>query len=215
MKKLISFIIIGIFLISIASASIVSFVYGTATAEGGVWLAESDLSAQTFTLEQGYNVDKIRLYLGRLGAVGEVDVSIKEVQNDEPIGEDLSIGKFNGDDLEESIGDNFVYEWIEVDMTPLSLSSGEYAILISTPNAGEYFENMLLVPRDTENGYTEGRLLVYTTQGWQGDWGDMHFELVVKGTKLNLETIITIIISAVFIISIIVFIIFIKKRGKR
>jgi len=96
---------------------------------GGNWDYEiygSEWKGQTFTTSSAYTLTSVSLSLARSGTPGTLTVSIFATSGGEPTGSVLTSNTYDGNSLSDS-----VYTWIDIQLTPYSLSSGvQYAIVV-------------------------------------------------------------------------------------
>lgn len=89
----------------------------TASAYGAYWFS------QTFTPEQAFKIDSVRLKLARVGTSGALTVSIKNVDSQgRPTGPDLVSAAYSG--VGTSTG------WYEIEFEPYRLETKMYAIVV-------------------------------------------------------------------------------------
>ena len=96
---------------------------------GGNWDYEiygSEWKGQTFTTSSAYTLTNVSLKLARSGTPGTLTVSIFATSSGKPTGSALTSNTYDGNSLSDS-----VYTWIDIQLTPYSLSSGvQYAIVV-------------------------------------------------------------------------------------
>jgi hypothetical protein len=129
--------------------------------------------AQTFTPQKDFAISGVRLYLKRLGEIGDVTVGIYKTSGLLPFGEAKVSAVVDG-----SGWDDGGYDWIEWKFdTPYALSKDElYAIWLS--GAGYDAVNCPLWRLDkTDPAYVDGNIVFDTGAGWWSkiDW-DFLFE---------------------------------------
>jgi hypothetical protein len=111
---------------------------------------ENNMLAQQFTAgATSHTAIKIKLYIARVGAPGDILVELKHATvADEPTGLNIASGTLNGNIFSTS------YLWLTFELDEVSLQSGtKYAIVVSAPDGD--VSNYVTVKQDTGGGLAD------------------------------------------------------------
>lgn len=159
-------------------------------ASGGDIDSSVGLLGQTFTVDNDFVVEKIRINASRLGLPGDMVVSIRDVSdvnNWEPVGYDLVNATYDADNLPNYILDRG--DWVNISFNEsYMLSNGEtYAIVVYVPNGGggKYVEWRC---KKGSASYSDGEALYTDSGNWERytiQTTDFMFEIWGLGTSLE------------------------------
>ena len=138
--------------------------------------------AQTFTVgntgaNRTHDITSVKLLLARTeeGDPGEVVVSIRETDEEGPVGGDLIVGSTDGSTLPCRAGES---EWREITFpSSYELNAGnQYALVVSVPGGDE--ENAVYWLNDNNAGYSGGYCYLSEDEGesWEAGEPDLMFE---------------------------------------
>ncbi|MFA5051260.1 MAG: DUF2341 domain-containing protein [Patescibacteria group bacterium] len=140
-------------------------------------ICSANWTYQTFTTDDtAHTVTSVRLSLKRVGAPGDVTISLKyaNAAGDEPTGEDICVATLDGDALSTA------YSWYEVTFSSVKSveASTPYAIVVRALD-GDYASNYILWQKDTGGGLANANNGISADGGisWTADTADQLFEL--------------------------------------
>jgi len=151
-------------------------------ADDDEWVYDDHWYAQTFQPSEGYDIAGVNLPLNRVGAPGELTVSLRATAVGVPTGADLVSGAYDADTLTTDTDG----EWIELAFTSdYTLTSGATYAIIVRATAGD-IANYVGWLVDIDAGYANGQQCTSTDSGatWAGVAGeDMLFEIIARGGR--------------------------------
>jgi len=127
--------------------------------------------AQTFTVSDTTVIYGVKTYIQKVGDPGTVTYNIYNISSGEPTGTSLSSGSVGSAEIDTA------YSWLWVDMSEVTLDSGQYILVQTSP--GDTVGDRCNWGADTYDGaYSGGQMVYYFFSEWNQypEW-DLLFEI--------------------------------------
>jgi len=162
------------------------------------WFSGTWWSAMNFKATSTYDIDSVKLLIGKRGSPGVVTVSIRASDGSKPTGGDLTSGTIQ----ESGMPNTPTYSWVQCKFTPYTLTTNtNYSIVARAPSGSSNALNSVYWREDSSNGYATGSGTVSTDSG--SSWTpiatrDMMFRTYVLGATYDADLLIKKIIETPF-----------------
>lgn len=128
--------------------------------------------AQTFTPSTAHYITEVKLFLFRVGTIGDITVGIRATTGGHPSGSDLTSGTYDGTLLASGADGDWATSaaWVTITLTPYQLTaSTKYAIVVSIVGGDVNNELRYGVDESTPT-YTDGNLEHSSNSGAEDSW---------------------------------------------